>query len=168
MINIALAGFGLVGKSFYESIKNDVHVKYVLIKNIENKKNNFKVNFIDNFDLIAKDMSVNVIVECISDPDVAFNLNKSCLLSGKDIITCNKILIKTKLVELSSIANQNNCIIYLSSIPSGSNPEEFIFPITHINFQSQIDRMPFIFRGGGAEETADMMRKDLLEILKSH
>ena len=77
MINIALAGFGLVGKSFYESIKNDVHVKYVLIKNIENKKNNFKVNFIDNFDLIAKDMSVNVIVECISDPDVAFNLIKS-------------------------------------------------------------------------------------------
>jgi homoserine dehydrogenase len=166
MISIAIAGFGLVGESFYNLIKNDVNVEYVFVKNVDNKKDYYDINFIDQADLIVESKSIDIIVECISDPETAFRLIKSCLLSGKDVVTCNKILIKTRLAELSFIANENECTIYLSSIPSGSKPGEFVFPITHINFQSQMSNMPFIFRGGGAQETATMMKKDVLEIIK--
>ena len=167
MITIALAGFGLVGKSFYELVKNNVDVKYVIVKNIENKNKSTGINFTNNFDDVINDKSIQVIVECISDPDKAFDLVSSCLYYGKDVVTCNKILIKTKINQLSTLANKNGATIYLSSIPSGAKPKEFIFPMTHNNFQSQMHKMPFIFRGGGPEETSFMMKKDLEVLIEA-
>jgi len=167
MITIALAGFGLVGKSFYELVKNNVDVKYVIVKNIEDKNKSIGINFTNNFDDVINDKSIEVVVECISDPDKAFDLISSCLGQGKDVVTCNKILIKTKINQLSALADKNGATIYLSSIPSGSKPKEFIFPMTHNNFQSQMHKMPFIFRGGGAHETSHLMRKDLMDIIES-
>lgn len=105
-MNVALLGFGVVGKGVYELIirdHKDIHVSYILEKNDELLKDVIHLKA-DSIDTIVNDPSIDVIIELIGGKTIAYDFIMSALTHGKHVITANKALLSTYLKPLNECA----------------------------------------------------------------
>ncbi len=131
-INIALCGFGTVGKGVYEILKKnkkilqrraqlDFSIKKVLVKNI-NKKRDAELEFTTDFSDIANDKSIDIVVELIGGTTLAETIILDALKRKKSVVTANKALLALKGFNLARVAEKYNSSLYYEASVAGGIP----------------------------------------------
>ncbi|MBE6137102.1 MAG: homoserine dehydrogenase [Erysipelotrichaceae bacterium] len=136
-MNVALLGLGNVGRAVFDILskkeadifKNyEVNVKYVLVRNVENKGID-KSLLTTNFEDILLDESIDVVIEMMGAL-VSYDYMKRALLASKHVITANKEVIANHYVELQEIAMKNKVkLLFEASVGGG-------IPIVHTMLNS--------------------------------
>lgn len=131
---IGLFGFGVVGEGLYRVLQQTPSLKAelrrVCIKHPEKKRNAPDSLFTNDKDLLLNDPEINVIVEVIDDADAAFDIARTALLQGKDVVSASKKMIAEHLEELLQLQQQTGrSLLYeaaaCASIPVIRNLEEY-------------------------------------------
>ena len=132
MIDVAIMGHGVVGSGVAEVLiknadtiskkaKNDINIKYILdLRDFEGLS--YSEKFIKDFNIILNDPSVKVVAEVMGGLHPAYEFTKSCLESGKSVVTSNKELVAQKGDELLSIAEKNNVNYLFEASVGGGIP----------------------------------------------
>lgn len=132
MIYTAIMGHGVVGSGVAEimlghnslinqKIKDEICVKYILdLRDFDNL--GYSDKFIKDFDIIANDDDVKIVVEVMGGINPAYDFVKRCLTSGKSVVTSNKELVAAKGAELLKIANRNNVNFLFEASVGGGIP----------------------------------------------
>jgi len=134
-INIALCGFGTVGRGVYEILRKngsvlkrrtglDFKIKKVLVKDINKKRGvaEEEICFTDNFNDIIEDSSVDIVVELIGGTDSAKKIIEASLEKGKPVVTANKALLALYGFDLAKSAEQNGADIFYEASVAGGIP----------------------------------------------
>ena len=101
--------------------------------------------FCFDFDTIANDPEINIVVEVMGGIDPAYHFVKTCLQKGKSVATANKELIANKGAELLSIAKQNHVNILFEASVGGGIP--IIRPLTSCLAANEITEIAGILNG---------------------
>ncbi|RZK66044.1 MAG: homoserine dehydrogenase, partial [Pedobacter sp.] len=132
-LKIGLFGFGVVGQGLHDIIRGqdlNLEIVKIAIKN-SGKKRSLDANlFTTDHNEILDNTEINTIVELIDDADVAFEIVKRALISGKNVVSANKKMIATHLAELVELqAAHGSSLLYegavCGSIPIIRNLEEY-------------------------------------------
>lgn len=131
---IGLFGFGVVGEGLYRVLQQtpslNASLKRVCIKDPAKNRNAPGNLFTTDKNELLNDPDINVIVEVIDDAKAAFDIVKTALLNGKDVVTASKKMIAENLPALLELQNQTGrSLLYESaactSIPVIRNLEEY-------------------------------------------
>lgn len=124
-----LLGFGNLGKGFYKvwSLKQkkileqtgyNLVLKYILIKNTHFRRP-FNIDqklFTHDIEKILKDQSITIAIDAIGDIEPTFSIIKKLIARKIHIVSANRVLLATKMREISDLANANG--IYFLTEPS--------------------------------------------------
>lgn len=133
-LKIGLFGFGVVGEGLYRVLQQTPSLKAelrrVCIKHPGKKRNAPESLFTTDKDLLLNDPEINVIVEVIDDADAAFDIVRTALTNGKDVVSASKKMIAEHLDELLELQQTTGqSFLYESaacaSIPVIRNLEEY-------------------------------------------
>ena len=133
-LKIGLFGFGVVGEGLYRVLQQTPSLKAelrrVCIKHPAKKRNAPDTLFTTSKDELLNDPDINVIVEVIDDANAAFDIVRTALLNGKDVVSASKKMIAEHLDELLTLQQQTGrSLLYESaacaSIPVIRNLEEY-------------------------------------------
>jgi homoserine dehydrogenase len=132
-LKIGLFGFGVVGQGLHDIIRGqdlNLEIVKIAIKNPEKKRSLEAHLFTTNHDEILDNSEINTVVELIDDAEIAYNIVKRALISGKNVVSANKKMIATHLAELVELqAKHNASLLYegavCGSIPIIRNLEEY-------------------------------------------
>ncbi len=132
MIYTAIMGHGVVGSGVAEiilghnslintKIKDEINVKYILdLRDFDNLP--YSDKFIKDFEIIANDDDIKIVVEVMGGVNPAYDFVKHCLLAGKSVVTSNKELVAVKGSELLSIAKEKNVNFLFEASVGGGIP----------------------------------------------
>lgn len=173
-LKIGLFGFGVVGQGLHDIIRGqnlNLEIVKIAIKNPEKKRTLDAHLFTTDHNEILNNPEINTIVELIDDADVAFNITKIALQSGKNVVSANKKMIATHLAELVELqAKHGTSLLYegavCGSIPIIRNLEEYydnelLHGISGIFNGSSNYILSKIFNEGLAYDTALKQAQDL-------
>lgn len=132
-IKIGLFGFGVVGQGLHDVILGqdlNLEIIKIAIKNPEKKRSLDQALFTTNHQEILDNPEINTIVELIDDAEVAFEIAKKALSSGKHVVSANKKMIALHLPELVELQlKHGTSLLYegsvCGSIPIIRNLEEY-------------------------------------------
>lgn len=125
-MKIALLGLGNVGKAVYDILINkpnficDITVKYVLVRNVNNK-NIDKNLLITDYNTILNDDEISIVVEMMG-ASVSYEYIKQALLRNKHVVTANKEVIANHYLELQHIAMKNKVKLLFEASVGGGIP----------------------------------------------
>ena len=162
MKKIAVLGCGTVGSGvvevFYKNRSSiqkksgcDMDIKYIYLRRAHPElltqypDLHLEEKFCFDFDTIANDPEINIVVEVMGGIDPAYRFVKTCLQKGKSVATANKELIANKGAELLSIAKQNHVNILFEASVGGGIP--IIRPISQCLAANEIDEIAGILNG---------------------
>ena len=102
-MNIALLGFGTVGKAFYELTlgRSDLRVTSVLSRR---PRPELPCTVTNDFDEIVRDRSVGIVVEVMGGLEPAYRYICAAMRAGKHVVTANKQLVCAHYDELLELA----------------------------------------------------------------
>ena len=122
-MNIAVLGFGTVGKGVYDIIIEnklaDINILHILRKIGSDK---VLPIITDNYDDIISDDNVDTVVECLGGLEPAHTYVVKALEAGKNVVSSNKLLVATYYDELIELANKKNVYILFESAVGGGIP----------------------------------------------
>jgi homoserine dehydrogenase len=124
-LKIGLFGFGVVGQGLHDIIRGqdlNLEIIKIAIKNPEKKRTLDAHLFTTDHDVLLNNAEINTIVELIDDADVAFNIVKKALISGKNVVSANKKMIATHLAELVELQEKHNVSLLYEGAVCGSIP----------------------------------------------
>lgn len=133
-LKIGLFGFGTVGGGLVHVLDRgktvNAEIKKICIKDPEKERTLDAGLFTLNADEILGDNEINLIVELIDDADAAYEIVKTALLKGKNVVSGNKRMLAYHLEELIHIQQaQKVALLYeasaCGSIPIIRNLEEY-------------------------------------------
>ncbi|WP_069997245.1 homoserine dehydrogenase [Cellulosilyticum sp. I15G10I2] len=131
-MKIALLGLGTVGQGVVEVINENkesiakragqpIEIKYILdIRSFEGEAISKLV--IKDFDIIANDKEIAIVVEAMGGIEPAYTYAKTSLLKGKSYITSNKELVALHGAELLEIARSNKVNFLFEASVGGGIP----------------------------------------------
>ena len=155
MIYTAIMGHGVVGSGVAEillghnnlinqKIKNEIDVKYILdLRDFDSLP--YSDKFIKDFEIIANDDDVKIVVEVMGGINPAYDFVKRLLLSGKSVVTSNKELVAAKGAELLKIATENNVNFLFEASVGGGIP--ILRPIAQCLAANEITEVKGILNG---------------------
>ncbi|MBE6810770.1 MAG: homoserine dehydrogenase [Ruminococcaceae bacterium] len=155
MIQTAIMGHGVVGsgvaeillghsKLINQKIKDDINVKYILdLRDFNDLP--YSDKFIKDFNIIANDDEIKIVVEVMGGINPAYDFVKRLLLSGKSVVTSNKELVAAKGDELLKIASDNNANFLFEASVGGGIP--IIRPIAQCLAANEITEIKGILNG---------------------
>lgn len=124
---VALLGLGTVGKAVYDGIADKqgrlfleygITIKYVLVRNTENKPIQKELLTTD-YTKIVQDEEVDCILEMMG-ASVSYAYIKQALENNKHVITANKEVMASHFSELEGLAKAHNrCILYEAAVGGG-------------------------------------------------
>ena len=122
-MNIAILGFGTVGKGVYDIIKEN-NLDYINVQKILIRKGKDKTLDImtDDFNEIINDDSIDTIVECMGGIDPAYTYVTSAMSKGKNVVTANKMLVATNYDELIKLSDENDVYFLFEASVGGGIP----------------------------------------------
>jgi len=125
-LTIGLIGFGVVGSGLYEVLNQskliDARIKSIVVKDIHKQRPIPKENFSYSRDVVLKDPEINLVVELINDSEAAYEIVKSAIIAGKDVVTANKKLIAEHLPELLDLTKKYGVSLLYEGAVAGSIP----------------------------------------------
>jgi homoserine dehydrogenase len=124
-IKIGLFGFGVVGQGLHDIIQGqdlNLEIVKIAIKNPEKKRSLNAKLFTTNHQELLNNPEINTIVELIDDADVAFEIAKQALSSGKHVVSANKKMIALHLEELVALQVKHGVSLLYEGAVCGSIP----------------------------------------------
>lgn len=124
-IKIGLFGFGVVGQGLYDIIKSqslNLEIIKIAIKNPDKKRTLDLSLFTTSHDEILDNPEINTIVELIDDAEMAYQIVKKALSSGKHVVSANKKMIATHLEELVHLQEKHGTSLLYEGAVCGSIP----------------------------------------------
>jgi homoserine dehydrogenase len=133
-LRIGLFGYGCVGQGLHDVLNSSSGFKAdivrICVKDRTKKRRIPMSNFTFDKNDILNDDSINLVVELIDDADEAFNIVKTAMAKGKNVVTANKMMVANHFKELVDL--QQQCKVSLlyeasagASIPIIRNLEEY-------------------------------------------
>ena len=135
VIKIGMLGLGTVGTGVYKVLKSQqeemlpklgarVELKKILVRNVE--KAAAKVDdpsiITTNFEDIANDPEIEIVVEVMGGKQPAMNYILACLDAGKNVVTANKDLVATHGHELLEAAEESGVDFLFEAAVAGAIP----------------------------------------------
>ncbi len=146
-MNVAILGFGTVGKGVYDIINNgfpDISIKAILVKN-PNKHLEISNLLVSDIYSIVEDDSIDVVIEVIGGKDSAYDYVKLALTHRKHVITANKALVSAYFREMHELARDNFVQFrYEASVGAAIN---IIDPLNTIRKFNNINKITGIING---------------------
>lgn len=133
-LKIGLFGYGCVGQGLHDVLNSSSGFKAdivrICVKDPTKKRRIPMSNFTFNRDDILNDSSINLVVELIDDAEAAFQIVKTAMINGKNVVTANKKMVATHFRELVELQQKYNVsLLYeasaCASIPVIRNLEEY-------------------------------------------
>lgn len=133
-LTIGLFGFGVVGEGLYKILQQTpslkATIKKVCIKDKSKKRNAPDSLFTTDKDEILNDPEINVVVEVISESEPAFQIVRTALKNGKEVVSASKKMLAEHLPELLQLQQETGLsLLYeasaCASIPVIRNLEEY-------------------------------------------
>ena len=120
-MNIALLGFGTVGKAFYELAqgRSDLRVTTVLSRR---DRPELRCRVTSDFDEIARDRSIDVVVEVMGGLEPAYRYICMALRAGKHVVTANKQLMCAHYDELLALTRECGTALRCTAAAGGGIP----------------------------------------------
>ncbi|HKL61472.1 MAG TPA: homoserine dehydrogenase [Acholeplasma sp.] len=146
-MNIAILGFGVVGRGVYDILSKDfkdIKVKYILEKD-SNKVKGFEHLLASSFDQIIHDLEVDVVVELIGGKEIAYEFVKKAITAKKHVVTANKALISENFKTLTHMAISHDVeLLYEASVGGAII---LLDPLKQIRQINQINQIEGILNG---------------------
>ncbi len=132
MIKAAILGYGTVGSGVFNVIKEnselinsragqEIEIKHVLdLRKFPGDP--VESVLTDNFEDIADDPEVKIVVEVMGGIGAAYEFTKRCLEEGKNVCTSNKELVAEHGLELMRIARENDVNYFFEASCGGGIP----------------------------------------------
>jgi len=117
-MNIALLGFGVVGRGVYDILakREDISVKYVVcLEDVQLPDAKVTRNYKD----ILEDPTVDTVVEAMGGLHPAFEFVRDAVLAGKNIVTSNKALVCTFYDELLPLTLEKGVLFRCTAAVGG-------------------------------------------------
>jgi homoserine dehydrogenase len=124
-LKIGLFGFGVVGQGLHDIIRGqdlNLEIIKIAIKNPDKKRTLDAHLFTTDHDELLNNSEINTIVELIDDADVAYNIVKRALISGKNVVSANKKMIASHLAELVELQEKHDASLLYEGAVCGSIP----------------------------------------------
>ncbi len=132
-IVIGMAGLGTVGSGVYNVLKRNAdliskrcghstRIKTVVCRNLEKARLTVdeKVQLTQNWEEIANDPDINIVIEVMGGIEPAKSLILAALRNGKDVITANKALLATHGNEIFKVAKAcHRTVAFEASVAGG-------------------------------------------------
>ena len=176
-MNIAILGFGVVGKGICEILteKKDSKINAVKILDRKAKDKNFvKANaaklkkisktasakiFTDDIKEIIKNKSIDTVVECMGGDDVPFSFCKAALSAKKNVVTSNKKMLAKYYKQLLALAKTKKVSLLFEASVCGGIP--FMNTLCNMAGVSKIDKINGIMNGTSNYILYKMFEEDL-------
>ncbi len=155
MISVAIMGHGVVGsgvdeiirthkEKLFSAIGEELDVKYILdLRDFPDSPHADR--FTKDFEDIAKDVEVRVVVEAMGGLTPAYDFTKRLLKAGKSVVTSNKELVARHGAELLQIAKDNNANYLFEASVGGGIP--IIRPLSKCLAANNVDEIAGILNG---------------------
>ena len=155
MIKIAILGYGTIGSGVVEVLGtnqesiakragSEIEVKYILdLRDFPGDPMEDKV--IHDYDIIANDPEVQVVVEAMGGVEPAYSFVKRALLAGKSVTTSNKALVAKHGAELIAIAKEQSINFLFEASVGGGIP--IIRPLNSSQTADEIEEITGILNG---------------------
>ena len=155
MIKIAILGYGTIGSGVVEVLQtkkesiakragDEIEVKYILdLRDFPGDPMEDKV--VHDYDIIANDEEVQVVVEAMGGVEPAYTFVKRALLAGKNVTTSNKALVAKHGAELLAIAKENDINFLFEASVGGGIP--IIRPLNSSLTADEIEEITGILNG---------------------
>lgn len=155
MIKIAILGYGTIGSGVVEVLNTNsesiakragdgIEVKYILdLRDFPGDPMEDKV--IHDYDVIADDPEIQVVVEAMGGVEPAYTFVKRALLAGKNVTTSNKALVAKHGAELIAIAKEQNINFLFEASVGGGIP--IIRPLNSSLTADEIEEITGILNG---------------------
>lgn len=155
MIKIAILGYGTIGSGVVEVLNTNsesiakragdgIEVKYILdLRDFPGDPMEDKV--IHDYDVIANDPDIQVVVEAMGGVEPAYTFVKRALLAGKNVTTSNKALVAKHGAELIAIAKEQNINFLFEASVGGGIP--IIRPLNYSLTAEKLDAITGILNG---------------------
>lgn len=155
MIKIAILGYGTIGSGVVEVLHtnkesiakragDEIEVKYILdLRDFPGDPMQDKV--IHDYDVIANDPEIQVVVEAMGGVEPAYTFVKRALLAGKNVTTSNKALVAKHGAELIAIAKEQSINFLFEASVGGGIP--IIRPLNSSLTADEIEEITGILNG---------------------
>ena len=155
MIKVANNGYGTIGSGVYEVLTDNrdkiaanvgqkVQVKYILdLRDFPGSPVEDKI--VHDFQVIADDPEVQIVVETMGGLNPAYPFVKTCLEAGKNVVTSNKALVAAHGTELLAIAREKQVNFQFEASVGGGIP--IIRPLYECLMGEQIQEITGILNG---------------------
>ncbi|MBQ4569605.1 MAG: homoserine dehydrogenase [Ruminococcus sp.] len=155
MISVALMGHGVVGsgvaeiltthkQKLFSSIGEEIYLKHILDLR-EFPESPLADRFTKDFEDIASDREVRVVIETMGGVNPAYEFTKRCLAEGKSVVTSNKELVARHGAELLQLAKDNNANYLFEASVGGGIP--ILRPINQCLVANMVDEIAGILNG---------------------
>lgn len=133
-LRIGLFGYGCVGQGLHDVLNSSSGFKAdivrICVKDRTKKRRIPMSNFTFDKNDILNDESINLVVELIDDADEAFNIVRTAMSKGKNVVTANKRMIANHFRELVELQDKYKVSLLYeasagASIPIIRNLEEY-------------------------------------------
>ena len=120
-LTIGLFGYGSAGRGFHEILQHITtpfaHVKTIVVRNqTKNRELTMPLHSFNSVDII-NDCEIDTVVELIDDSIKAWEIVKSAIEAGKNIVTGNKKMIAENFQELLFLQEKYNvAVLYDASV----------------------------------------------------
>ncbi|TCC86212.1 homoserine dehydrogenase [Pedobacter hiemivivus] len=124
-LKIGLFGFGVVGQGLHDIIRGqdlNLEIIKIAIKNPDKKRTLDAHLFTTDHNQLLNNSEINTIVELIDDAEVAYNIVKRALISGKNVVSANKKMIASHLAELVELQEKHDASLLYEGAVCGSIP----------------------------------------------
>lgn len=155
MVNVSVLGYGTVGSGVVEILREnraiiqkrvgeEVSLKYVLdLRDFPGDP--VEDILVHDFDVIARDPDVRIVVETMGGIHPAYEFVKACLESGKSVCTSNKALVAAYGPELLETAKEKNVNFLFEASVGGGIP--IIRPLKTSLAPDEIEEISGILNG---------------------
>lgn len=155
MIKIAILGYGTIGSGVVEVLNtnkesiakragDEIEVKYILdLRDFPGDPMADKV--VHDYDVIANDEEVQVVVEAMGGVEPAYTFVKRALMAGKNVTTSNKALVAKHGAELLAIAKEKDINFLFEASVGGGIP--IIRPLNSSLTADEIEEITGILNG---------------------
>lgn len=131
-------------QNFFSSIGEEIYLKHILDLR-EFPDSPMADRFTKDFEDIANDREVRVVIETMGGVNPAYEFTKRCLSQGKSVVTSNKELVARHGAELLNIAKENNANYLFEASVGGGIP--ILRPINQCLVANEVDEIAGILNG---------------------
>jgi homoserine dehydrogenase len=125
-VKIGMFGFGCVGQGLYDVLNNSkgfrAEIKRIVVKDKNKKRSLPQALFSFDKNDVLNDADINLVVELIDNADDAYDIVKSALLKGKNVVTANKKMIAHHFEELVKLQKETGSSLLYEASACGSIP----------------------------------------------